>query len=82
MSKLGKMMIEGRGGPSETAEGWAWLEKAAAQGHIWAKRKLLAVEDYNAQSISRKLSVKMKIARLALRGAREAARDPRSDKIR
>jgi TPR repeat protein len=82
MSKLGTMMIEGRGGPSNPAEGWAWLEKAASQGHVWAQRELLAIEDASAQSLSKKLSVKMRIARLALKGARELAKDPRSDKVR
>ena len=82
MSRLGKMMIEGGGGPSEPVEGWAWLEKAAAQGQVWAQRELLAIEDDNAQSISERLSVKMRIVKLALRGALELAKDPRSDKVR
>ena len=34
MAELGRMMVEGRGGSGDAAEGWAWLEKAAAQGHF------------------------------------------------
>jgi len=82
MSQLGKMMIRGRGGPNDVAYGWAWLEKAADAGHIWARRELLAIEEDNAPSVFRKLAVKVKILRLALSGAREATRDPQSDKVR
>ena len=82
MSRLGKMMIRGRGGPSEAADGWAWLEKAAGEGHIWARRELLAIEEENARSVFEKLAVKVKILRLAFSGARQATKDPQSDMIR
>ena len=82
MSKLGKMMIRGQGGPSEAADGWTWLDKAAAQGQLWARRELLSIEADNARSVFEKLSVKVRIALLAVSGAREFAKDPQSDKVR
>jgi hypothetical protein len=82
MAELGSMLLEGRGGPSNAEEGWNLLERAAAQGHIFAQRTLLAIEEDNAQSIAEKLSVKLKILRLALKGGREMWRDSYSDKMR
>lgn len=82
MSRLGTMMLEGRGGPTDVDAGTALLEKAAGSGHIFAQRKLLAVEGRKAKSILEKLSVMMKIAALAIKGAREVSKNPWSDKGR
>lgn len=82
MSKLGKMMIDGRGGPTNIESGTAWLEKAAAQGHIIAKRTLLGIEEREAKSLFEKLSIRRKIASLAKKGAIEMLKDPQSDKVR
>jgi len=82
MSELGRMLLEGRGGPSNAEDGWNWLERAAEQGHIFAQRTLLAIEDDSARSITEKLSVKLRILRLALKGGREIWRDRYSDKMR
>jgi hypothetical protein len=76
------MMVEGRGGPTDIGVGSAWLESAAAQGHILAQRTLLGIEERNAQSVFEKLSVKRKIASLVKRGAAEILKDPHSDKVR
>ena len=81
MARLGEMLLRGRGGPSNPAVGWGWLEKAAANGQIWAQRTLLAIEDDNARSLFQKLSVKIRIVRLALMGARAMLKDPNSDKV-
>jgi TPR repeat protein len=82
MSRLGTMMIEGRGGPTDLDVGTSWLERAAADGHIFARRKLLAAEARNAKSIFKKLAVTMKIVALAIKGAKEMSKDPNSDKGR
>jgi uncharacterized protein len=82
MAELGRMLLEGRGGPSNAEEGWNLIERAAAQGHMFARRTLLAIEDDNAQSITKKLSVKLKILRLALKCGIEIWRDSYSDKVR
>ncbi len=82
MAELGSMLLKGRGGPSNAEEGWNLVERAAAQGHIFAQRTLLAIEEDNARSITERLVVKLKILRLALAGARELARDRYSDKVR
>jgi TPR repeat protein len=82
MSKLGRMMIEGRGGPIDIEGGSAWLEKAAGQGHIFAQRILLGLKLRDAKSMSEKLSLRMKILLLAKKGAKEMLKDPRSDKLR
>ena len=80
MSNLGRMMVEGRGGGIDMVGGSAWLEKAASKGHIFAQRTLLALEERNARSVVEKLRVKMKVAKLAVRGARELAMAPDSEK--
>ena len=82
MARLGKMMVEGRGGPTDINAGSAWLENASAQGHIHAERTLLAIEERNARSMFEKLSIKGKIASLVKRGAEEMLKDPHSDKVR
>ena len=82
MTELGRMLLHGRGGPSNAEEGWNWVERAAEQGNLFAQRTLLAIEDDNAHSITAKFFVKLKILRLALKGGREIARDPYSDKLR
>jgi TPR repeat protein len=82
MARLGRMMVEGRGGPSDADAGSAWLKKAVARGHIMAERTLLGIEESDARSLSDKLSIKRRIASLAKRGAREISEDPDSDKLR
>ena len=82
MSELGRMMVEGFGGPADEAVGRVWLEKAAAQGHTFARRTLLALQESDARTLLQKLSVKIKIARLAFAGARVLARGGDSDQPR
>ncbi|HEX8193614.1 MAG TPA: hypothetical protein VF552_12025 [Allosphingosinicella sp.] len=82
MSRLGQMLMEGRGGPADRVSGRAWLEKAAAQGHVFARRTLLGLEARDASSMFEKLSVKMKILSLARQAAGEMLKDPESDKLR
>jgi TPR repeat protein len=82
MYRLGRMMVEGRGGPADVAAGSVWLEKAAARGHIFAQRQLLAIEARNARTLLGRLSVGLKIALLAIRGAKEMWKSPDSDKVR
>jgi TPR repeat protein len=79
---LGDMMLKGQGGPEEFAEGTAWLENAAAKGHFFAKRKLLAIEEQNAGSILKKLRIKGQIAALGKEAFKEFLRDRDSDKNR
>ncbi|HEX4735970.1 MAG TPA: tetratricopeptide repeat protein [Allosphingosinicella sp.] len=82
MARLGRMMVEGRGGPEDIAAGSAWLGKAAAQGHVFARRILLGIELSNARSIFRKLFVRMKILSFATRAAREFIKGRDSNKLR
>jgi TPR repeat protein len=79
---LGKMMQEGSGGEADVDRGTKWLEAAAAQGHIYAKRRLLAIEGEKVGSILRKLLIRARILRLAKDVAREVWKDPDSDKVR
>jgi TPR repeat protein len=79
---LGKMMVEGCGGEADVSRGTEWLEAAAAQGHVFAKRKLLAIEGEKVGSIFRKLLIKGRILGLAKDVAREVWKDPDSDKVR
>jgi TPR repeat protein len=80
--RLGRMMVEGRGGPADIDAGLAWLERAAAQGHIYAQRALITIEERDAQTGFEKLSAKRKILSLVKRGTEEMLKDPHSDKIR
>jgi TPR repeat protein len=82
MARLGRMMVKGQGGPTDTNAGSVWLEKAAAKGHIFAQRTLLGIKARNAKSIFEKLSIKLQIASLAKKGTEEILRDPRSDRLR
>jgi uncharacterized protein len=82
MARLGEMMVKGRGGPTDVGAGSTWLQNAAAQGHIFAQRTLLGVEERHAPSILKKLLIKMRILSLAGRGAREMLKDSHSDKMR
>lgn len=82
MAELGRMLLNGRGGPSNAEEGWTWVERAASQGHIFAQRTILAIEYDNARSIFERFFVKMRILRLALKGGMELAIDPYCDKVR
>ena len=78
---LGKMMLEGRGGPIEVNRGTELLETAAAQGHMFAKRRLLEIERLKAGSIFRKLVIQGRIIALAKDVFKETWKDPASDKI-
>jgi TPR repeat protein len=82
MSRLGRMMVEGKGGPADAREGAVWLERAAAEGHILAQRTLLGIEEKSASSLLEKLAVKRKIVSLMKRGAQEFLKDAQSDKVR
>jgi uncharacterized protein len=82
MARLGRLMIERNGGTQETEKGTLWLERAAASGHIMAKRALLGIEYRNAPNLYRKIAVKLKILALVQTGAREMIKDHRSYKVR
>lgn len=82
MSRLGRMMLVGRGGPADIAAGTGWLERAAAEGNIWAQRTLLGIEKRNAKSVIERLSIMMRFLSLLMRVARLAWSNPKSDKLR
>jgi len=79
---LGKLMVEGRGGSVEADRGIEWLEAATVHGHLFAKRKLLAIEGQNASSILRKLSIGLRIASLVPGVVKELLKDRDSDLLR
>lgn len=75
MSHLGRMIVDGRGGPTNLDAGTAWLEKAAAGGHIFAQMHLLVMKERKAKSIFEKLSLRMKRLPLAMKWTREMSKD-------
>ncbi len=79
---LGEMMLQGRGGNVEANRGTEWLEAAAAQGHFYAKRKLLAIEGQHARSIFGKLFIKLRIASLIPALVKQMLKDRDSDLLR
>lgn len=82
MSRLGWMMVKGRGGPKDPDIGAAWLERAAASGHTFARIHLLAIEEDNAKSIFEKLSIRLKRMPLAIRWLREHSKRPHQSRGR
>jgi TPR repeat protein len=76
MSRLGRMMVDGSGGPADLQAGLAWLERAAGKGDILAQRKLLIIEAQKAKSIFTKLAIRVKIAVLAMKWARRISKHP------
>jgi TPR repeat protein len=82
MSELGRMMVEGRGGPCDVGAGSTWLQNAAAQGHIFAKRTLLDIDYRNTHSMFERLLIGLRIVSLAIRGGKEMFKDPHSNKVR
>jgi uncharacterized protein len=55
MSKLGEMMIDGRGGPININEGMHYLTRAAKRGHIASKLRLVRTKVKATTSIFRKI---------------------------
>lgn len=82
MSRLGRMMVEGCGGPADPATGVEWLQTAAASGHLFARRTLLALEMRSANSAFKRFAVSLRIASLALKAAREHWKNPWADTVR
>jgi TPR repeat protein len=82
MERLGRMMVAGRGGAIDVDAGTAWLEKAAARGHIFAQRTLLGLEARKTKSLFRKVAIAVKFVALGVKGAKEMSKVPNSDKVR
>lgn len=82
MARLGRMMLEGRGGPYDFDGGMQMLDEAASNGQISAQRTLLKVKENNARNIFQKILLKIRIAQLAKKGAAEILTNPYSDKVR
>jgi TPR repeat protein len=79
---LGLMTLRGEGGPTGSALGTAWLQKAAAEGHWFAKRKLLSLRGREASSIFQKLLINLQIAWLAMKAGKDFWKDPDNDRHR
>jgi hypothetical protein len=79
MSRLGGMIVDGRGGPADLDAGIAWLQRAAARGDVLARRKLLIIEKQNAESLLKRLWIGIKVAALRLRWAKQLSERPHAD---
>jgi uncharacterized protein len=55
-SKLGEMMIDGRGGPIDIKKGIQYLTSAAEQGHLASKMKVVRTKVQTASSMFRKIT--------------------------
>jgi TPR repeat protein len=82
MSRLGRMMVQGRGGGLDKDTGAAWLEKAAAQGHILAQRHLIEIKYQATSSVIKKILLKLQIGGLIKKYVQEMWKNPKTDKIR
>lgn len=76
---LGKMMVDGRGGAIDTSGGTEWLERAAAQGHLLARRALLGLAIRNSGSIFRRSLLWLQVVMLAPKVGKAAWKDPNAD---
>jgi TPR repeat protein len=81
MNWLGEMLLDGRGGAVEVSRGAEWLEAAAAQGHILAKRRLLGIKQREAGSNLRKLLIHWRIVVLLKEFIKVYLNDRDSDKL-
>ena len=73
MSRLGRMMVHG--GAADRHTGVGWLEKAAAKGDLLARRELLMIQA-RSESILNRLSIRMKIAALSIKWAKQMSKHP------
>lgn len=81
MTKLGEMMVEGKGGAIDFDQGMSFLKLAADQGHIMARMALARIEEKSENSMLKRLLIKLKSFRI-LRGAiKEANRDTNSPNL-
>lgn len=81
MTQWGSTLIEAAEDERERAEGIMWLEKAASEGHFFAKRKLLALELRRSRSLLRKPIFAWKVLHLVIRGAFLYLQDSTSRKL-
>jgi hypothetical protein len=71
------MMVKGCGGLRDPNAGAAWLEKAAASGHTFARIHLLAIEEDKAKSIFEKLRIRLKRIPVTITWLRERSKRSR-----
>jgi TPR repeat protein len=76
---LGKAMLSGRGGAIDTGLGTEWLERAAAHGHLLAKRALLGLAIRNSDSIFTRSLMWLQIVSLAFHVGKAAWKNPDDD---
>lgn len=79
MSSFGQMLIEGKGGPSDVAQGMKILVKAAEQGHVYSRIKLLKREITLTDNIVKKAILRLRYWRIiqeAMKGVLENPHSP------
>ena len=76
---LGKMMVDGRGRAVDTSRGTEWLERAAAHGHLFARRALLGLAIRNSGSIFKRSLVRLQIVLLGFKVGKAAWKNPDAD---
>jgi TPR repeat protein len=81
MNEFGAMLFEGEGGPADVKTGIAWLERAANQGHFFARRKLLSIMSRNSRSFLTKIFVFSRIIALSVKAGVESLRNSNSEKL-
>jgi uncharacterized protein len=81
MCWLGDMMLSGKGGPLDSENGEMWIRTAAKNGHFFAKRKLLSIDEQRDRSIFRYLSYYAKLAFLIVSSTTYYLRNPYSDRV-
>lgn len=81
MTKLGEMMVEGRGGARDLAAGIELLTAAADKGHIMAKIKIAEIA-YNAEkNLIKRIHLKLKVFFIVKDAIKVAIKEPESGKL-
>ena len=81
ITKLGEMMVEGKGGPKDVEQGMKFLTAIAEQGHVMAKIKLLEINYRKEKNIIKKILLRIK-SYIIFKGAIiEAKKKSRSENI-
>jgi TPR repeat protein len=82
ISRIGRMMVKGWGGPVDFERGLLWLSKASDGGSISAKATLLHFELRRTNSSFRKIVIWFSLFRVCINAVIENYRDPLSERLK
>ena len=81
MTKLGELMVEGKGGPVDYDQGISFLKRAANQGHVMARIVLAKIEENEENDIFKRLLIRLRSFWILRDTIKEAKRDTNSPNL-